>query len=154
MGRGHHVGAEHGAPRGLPLHALQQSLLPQVAEQALKDVYLQFTQRRHQHLANTRGNLVKPQLRWCNKNMLCNSGCCKDCYLVLCDVDSRSGFFPHLVCREQRIRAGCISAETLNRRKATPCRAHFCSPVSLSHIPFVTSLTTCCPRHLSSSRFH
>ena len=50
VGRGHHVGAEHGAPRGLPLHALQQSLLPQVAEQALKDVDLQFTQRRHQHL--------------------------------------------------------------------------------------------------------
>ena len=32
VGGGHHVGAEHGAPGGLPLHALQQSLLPQVAE--------------------------------------------------------------------------------------------------------------------------
>ena len=57
MGWGHHVGAEHGPPRGLPLHALQQSLLPQVAEEALKDVHLQLTQRRHQHLVNKRDSL-------------------------------------------------------------------------------------------------
>ncbi len=53
VGGGHHVGAEHGPPRGLPLHALQQSLLPQVTEEALKDVRFELTQRRHQHLVNT-----------------------------------------------------------------------------------------------------
>ncbi len=51
VGGGYDVGAEHGPPRGLPLHALQQCLLPQVAEEALKDVHLQFTQRRHKHLS-------------------------------------------------------------------------------------------------------
>ena len=50
---GHLVGAEHGrAPSGLSAHALQQGLLPQVAEQPLEDVALQLTKGRHQHLHN------------------------------------------------------------------------------------------------------
>lgn len=48
---GHLVGAEHGrAPGGLSAHTLQQGLLPQIAEQPLKDVALQLTKGRHQYL--------------------------------------------------------------------------------------------------------
>ena len=47
----HLVGAEHGrAPGGVSAHTLQQGLLPQVAEQPLKDVALQLTKGRHQDL--------------------------------------------------------------------------------------------------------
>ena len=53
MNGGHLVGAEHGrAPGGLPAHTLQKGLLPQVAEQPLKDVALQLTKGGHQHLQN------------------------------------------------------------------------------------------------------
>lgn len=59
VGGVHHVGAEHGPSPGLLLllHALQQSLLPQIAEQAIKDVHFQLAQQRHQHLLNTRDTL-------------------------------------------------------------------------------------------------
>jgi len=50
VGGGHHVGAEHGSPSLLPAHTLQQGLLPQVAEEALKDVALQLAQGRHKNL--------------------------------------------------------------------------------------------------------
>ena len=69
MDGGYLVGAEHGrAPSGLSAHTLQQGLLPQVAEQPLKDVALQLTKGWHQHLHNRNKAAVASILNTMNSN--------------------------------------------------------------------------------------